>query len=74
MNSDTLALLILGAVAFLLLYGIITTVVNRRTIGNFASMAVYHDLQRKDKQEAVEMVIEKKAGKKFQAQENGIPK
>jgi len=46
-------------------------VINRRMIGNFASLTAYHDFQTKDKQETVEMVIEKKAGNKFEAQESG---
>jgi hypothetical protein len=71
MNSDTLTILALSALAFLLIWGIITMVINRRTIGNFASLTAYHDFQTKDKQEAVEIVMEKKARKKMEDQENG---
>ena len=71
MNSDPLTILALSALAFLLIWGIITMVINRRTIGNFTSLTAYHDFQTKDKQEAVEMVIEKKAGNKFEAQASG---
>ena len=71
MSPDKLTLLILIVIVFLLIYGIFTMIVNRPSIGNFASLTVYHDLQTKDKQEAVEMVIEKKAGNKFEAQASG---
>ena len=72
MSADLIALLILGAIGFLLLYGIITIAVNRRSIGNFSSMTVYHDFQTKDKQEGIEIVMEKKSGNKFISQESGV--
>jgi len=71
MNSDTLTILSLSALAFLLICGIIAMVTSRRTIGNFASLTAYHGFQTKDKQEAVEIVIDKKASKKLEAQEFG---
>jgi len=36
-----------------------------------ASVTAFHDFQPKDKQEAIEYVMEQKAGKKMQEQENG---
>ena len=71
MSPDKLTLLILIVIVFLLIYGIFTIIVNRPSIGNFTSLTAYHDFQTKDKQEAVEMVIEKKAGNKFEAQASG---
>jgi hypothetical protein len=64
-------MLILIAVAVLLIFGIVMLVVIHKRVGNFASLTVYHDFQTKDKQEAVEVVMEKKAGKKLEAQESG---
>jgi hypothetical protein len=74
LNSDILPILVLSATAFLLVYGIIAMVINRHTIGNFASLTAYHDFQTKDKQEAVEVVMEKKAGNKFEDREDGKDK
>jgi hypothetical protein len=34
-------------------------------------LTVYHDFQPKDKQEAIEIMMEKKAGKKMEQQESG---
>jgi hypothetical protein len=36
-----------------------------------ASLTVFHDFQPKDKQEAIEYVMEQKAGKKMEEQESG---
>ncbi|MBU2471681.1 MAG: hypothetical protein KKF20_04675, partial [Bacteroidetes bacterium] len=36
-----------------------------------ASLTAFHDFQPKDKQEAIEIVIEQKAGKKWEEQESG---
>jgi hypothetical protein len=61
----------LFGVALLMVIGIAATVIRRRRWGNFASLTVYHDFQPKDKQNAIEIVMEKKAGKKMEEQESG---
>ena len=61
-------------VGLLLMVGVIVIVVRPKGWGNFASLTVYHDFQPKDKQEAIEIVMEKKAGKKMEEQESGEDK
>jgi hypothetical protein len=38
---------------------------------SFASITAFHDMLPRDKQEAIEIVIEQKAGKKWEEQESG---
>ena len=57
-------------VAIVLLLAIITGKLSRRGSG-IATLTAFHDLQPKDKQEAVEIIVEQKAGKKWVEQENG---
>jgi len=71
MNQDLFSLLILVGVGFLLIVGIVVIVVKPKGWGNFVSLTTYHDFQVKDKQEAVEIVMEQKAGKKMKEQESG---
>ena len=71
MNSDTMTILILIGIAILLVSGIIALAVNRTIIGNFASLSVYHDFQTKDKQDAIEIVIETKASKMMDGDDSG---
>ncbi|MGA9407884.1 MAG: hypothetical protein WBW71_12200 [Bacteroidota bacterium] len=71
MTPDLISILILIGVALLLVVGVIVIVVRPKGWGNFASLTVYHDFQPKDKQEAIEIVMEKKAGKKMEEQESG---
>ena len=42
---------------------------NRRS--GIATLTAFHDFQPKDKQEAVEVIVEEKAGKKMEEQESG---
>jgi hypothetical protein len=46
----------------------------KRPGATFASLTVYHDFQPKDKQEAIEIVMGKKAGKKMEEVESGEDK
>jgi hypothetical protein len=39
--------------------------------GGIASLSAFHDFQAKDRQNAVEMIIEQKAGKKLEEQSTG---
>ncbi len=71
MTQDLISILILVGVGLLLTVGVIVIVMRPKGWGNFASLTVYHDFQPKDKQEAIEIVIEKKAGKKMEEQESG---
>ena len=69
-----MSILILVGVGLLLMAGVIVIVIKPKGWGNFASLTVYHDFQPKDKQEAIEIVIEKKSGKKMEEQESGEDK
>ncbi len=71
MTQDLISILILTGVGLLLMVGLIAIVIKPKGWGNFASLTVYHDFQPKDKREAIEVVIEKKAGKKMKEQESG---
>jgi hypothetical protein len=73
-NQDMMSILILVGVGLLLMAGVIVIVIKPKGWGNFASLTVYHDFQPKDKQEAIEIVIEKKSGKKMEEQESGEDK
>jgi hypothetical protein len=57
----------------LLLGGIIYAIRQKNTqcSGSFASMVAFNDMQPKDKQNAIEIVIEKQAGKKWEAEKSG---
>ena len=74
MSPDTVTILMLVSVALLLFGGIVILVLRRKGIGNFASLTAYHDFQTKDKQEAVEIVMEKRAGKKMRSEGSGRDK
>ena len=74
MTQDLISILILVGVGLMLVAGVIVIVVRPKGWGNFASLTVYHDFQPKDKQEAIEIVIEKKSGKKMEEQKSGEDK
>jgi hypothetical protein len=40
-------------------------------MGGIASLSAFHDFQAKDKQNAVEMIVEQKAGKRLDEQSTG---
>jgi hypothetical protein len=62
------------AATLLLLLGIATGWFSGKRKGAIGFLTAYHDFSPRDKQEAVEIVIEKKAGKKLFAQESGEDK
>jgi hypothetical protein len=72
-SNSTAALLIFIGVVVLLLAGIIYAIREKNIYhsGSFASMAALHDMQAKDKQHAMETVIEMQAEKKWEEQESG---
>jgi predicted Holliday junction resolvase-like endonuclease len=76
MHDSTIALLIFIGVIVLLLAGIIYAMRQKNIYhsGSFASMAAFHDMQAKDKQNAMETVIEMQAEKKWEEQESGEDK
>ena len=71
MTQELISILILVGVGLMLVAGVIVIVVRPKGWANFASLTVYHDFQPKDKQEAIEIVMGKKAGKKMEEVESG---
>jgi hypothetical protein len=71
-NSTIILLLFIGVIVFLLA-GIIYAIreKNVQRSGSFASMAAFHDMQSKEKQNAVETVIEQQAEKKWEEEKSG---
>ena len=59
------------ALAVFLVFATIKCWVRWKGGSPIASMTAFHDFQPKDKQEAIEYVIEEKAGKKMEEQESG---
>ena len=76
MSAETLVLVIFIVLIGLLLFGIVYAIRSKNTThsGSFASMAAFHDFQAKDKQNAMETVIEKQAQKKWEEDESGEDK
>jgi hypothetical protein len=68
--TDVLVYLGLALMAVLLLVAITTNKFSNKGAGP-ASLTAFHDFQPKDKQEAIEYVMEEKAGKKMEGQESG---
>jgi hypothetical protein len=73
-TQDLISILILVGVGLVLTVGVVVIMIRPKGWGNFASLTVYHDFQPKDKQEAIEIVIEKKSGKKMEEQKSGEDK
>jgi hypothetical protein len=74
MSNSTIALLLIIGVIVILLAGIIFAIRDKKSAqrsGSFASIAAFHDMQSKDKQNAIETVIEKQAEKKWEEEESG---
>ena len=71
MTTDVISQIVLISTATLLIAGMVILIARRKGSVNFASLTAYHDFQPKDKQEAVEIVMEKKAGKKMVEEESG---
>jgi hypothetical protein len=73
-TQDLISISILVGVGLVLTVGVVVIMIRPKGWGNFASLTVYHDFQPKDKQEAIEIVIEKKSGKKMEEQKSGEDK
>jgi hypothetical protein len=76
MSASTIVLLFSITVIAVLLAGIIYAIVNKdekrlQRSGSFASLAAFHDMQGRDKQNAIETIIEKKAEIKWEEEESG---
>ena len=79
MSDSTLALLLCLGIIVSLLAVIIYTIAHKdkkdlQRSGSFASMAAFHDFQAKDKQNAMETIIEHNAQKKMSEEESGEDK
>ena len=74
MSRSLPLLIILGVVALFLIYATKRKWVSWRGGRGLATFTAFHDFQTKDKQEAIEYVMEEKAGKKMQEQESGEKK
>ncbi|MBU1298395.1 MAG: hypothetical protein KKG06_12355 [Bacteroidetes bacterium] len=61
----------LGALVVFIVFATIKCWVRWKGGSPIASLTAFHDFQPKDKQEAIEIVIEQKAGKKWEEQESG---
>jgi len=74
MSNSFWGLLIFIGIIVLMVAGIIYAVIDKSRIkrsGSFASMAAFHDMQAKDKQNAMETVIEMQSQKKWKEEESG---
>jgi len=75
LNVDGIWLLIfLVAMVIFLIFATVKGWVSWRGGRGIATLTAFHDFQPKDKQEAIEYVMEEKAGKKMQEQESGEKK
>jgi hypothetical protein len=73
MTNSTIILLMFIGIAVFLIAGIVYAIrqKNIHCSGSFASMAAMHDFQTKEKQQAMETIIEQKSDKKMEEQESG---
>lgn len=74
MSNGYWLLIILIAAAAFLVYATKRRWVSWRGGSRIGFLTAFHDFQPKDKQEAIEYVMEEKAGKKMEGQENGEKK
>ncbi len=74
MAASTLMVLIIVGIILALLAGIVYAITSKsgtKHSGSYASMVAFHDMQPKDKQIAIEIVMEQKEEKKLKEQESG---
>lgn len=64
-------LIVGGLISAFLVYATRKGWVSWRGGSGIATLTAFHDFQPKDKQEAIEIVIERKAGKRWSADESG---
>lgn len=70
---DLLAIAVILALPVAMLIIIIRGGLKQEGGAGFASLTAFHDFLPKDKQAAIEIVIEQKAGKSYQEQLSGDP-
>ena len=71
MSNNLLGAIIFLAVIVLLIFGIAAMICGPKRGAGIASLTAFHDLQAKDKQNAIEIIIEQKSQKKIEEQESG---
>lgn len=74
MTNAIWLLIILILVVVFLIYATKKRWISWRGSHGIATLTAFHDFQPKDKQEAIEYVMEEKAGKKMEEQESGDKK
>ncbi len=67
-------IIILAAVAVILIVATAKRWISWKGSHGLASLTAFHDFQPKDKQHAIEIVMEQKAGKTMEEQESGQDK
>ena len=70
---DALAIAVILALPVAMIVAIVKGALRRDGGTGFAAMTAFHDFVPKDKQAAIEIVMEQKAGKSFQQQLSGDP-
>lgn len=66
--------LIVGAGLLLAAFGVLLMIIYGKFSGranSFAALTAFHDAQPRDRREAIEVVIERKAGKRWSAEDSG---
>jgi hypothetical protein len=71
MSSVILVAVVAVSLAVFLVFATKKRWVSWRGTHGIATLTVFHDFQPKDKQGAIEIVMEQKAGKKLEEQESG---
>jgi hypothetical protein len=71
MSNNLIGGLIVFALIALLIVGIVGMIRSPKKGAGIASLTAFHDLQAKDKQNAIEIIIEQQSGKKMVEQESG---
>jgi hypothetical protein len=71
MTNGMWLIIILVFVAAFFIYAAKKRWISWRGSGGISYLTAFHDFQPKDKQEAIEYVMEEKAGKKMEEQESG---
>lgn len=74
MSTELGLWIVVGALAVLLGVAIVNGWLSSKGGGGLTSLTSFHDLQPKDKQKAMEVVIEEKSGKRMMGQETGQDK
>ena len=71
MSDNLLGAMVFFAIVVLMVLGIVSMIRGPKRGAGIASLTAFHDLQAKDKQNAVEIIIEQQSQKKMEEQESG---